>query len=77
MEFKTLREQFKESMADSIPCSVEDLSASELSIIEKAYDFFISKLSDIKALEDDVKRLSLENINMKAMYNTKDDETEI
>lgn len=66
------KEDYRKALADHITVSVEDLNATELALIDKAYDIFKDRLSDIKANEDEVKRLRLELANLRAM-NSSDD----
>lgn len=62
------KEEYRKALADHITVSVEDLNDTELALIDKAYAIFNDRLSDIKANEDEVKRLRLELANQKAMY---------
>jgi hypothetical protein len=63
------REDYIKALADHITVSVEDLNDIELALINKSYAIFNDRLSDMKALQDEVKRLSIELANQKAMYN--------
>jgi hypothetical protein len=63
------REDYIKALADHITVSVEDLNDIELALINKSYAIFNDRLSDMKALQDEVKRLSIELANYKAMYN--------
>ena len=65
--FSTIKQQYKKLLADHITVSVEDLTDNELSIIEKSYELFQDKLDDIKVLNDEIKRLSIALLNLKAM----------
>lgn len=64
---KTLKEQYIKLLADSITVSVEDLQPTEVSLIEKSFELFSEKLEDLKIANDEVKRLSIELANLKAM----------
>lgn len=69
-EFKkplSLREQYTKKMADHLCISVEDLTDNELKIINEGFEIFKDKLSDIKIIEDENKRLAIELANLKAM----------
>ena len=66
-EFKTLKEQYTKIMADAVTINVEDLTVTELAIINKGFEIFESKLEEIKVGSDETKRLSLELSNLKAM----------
>jgi hypothetical protein len=63
------REDYIKALADHITVSVEDLNDTELALINKSYAIFNDRLSDMKALQDEVKRLSIDLANQKAMYN--------
>lgn len=54
-------------MADKITVSVDDLNDNEKILIEASYELFIEKLEDIKLLNDDIKRVTNELFNLKAM----------
>jgi hypothetical protein len=68
MKFKSLKEKFTEMMANKISVSLEDLTDNEKLLIESAYEVFKEKLEDIKILEDENKRISVELANLKS-YN--------
>ena len=67
-----LKEQYFKLLADHITISVEDLTDTESSLISKSYELFQDKLEDIKILNDEVKRISLELANLKAMQDNND-----
>jgi hypothetical protein len=67
-EFKTIKERYTEMMASAITVSVEDLQPNELALIEKGYEMFQEKLDDLKIANDEIKRLSIDLANIKAMY---------
>jgi formate dehydrogenase maturation protein FdhE len=71
-KFLSIREQYTKILADSITVAVEDLSHTEIDIINKSFEMFTSKLDEIKANTDEIKRLSLELANTKAMNNSDD-----
>jgi hypothetical protein len=66
MKFKTLKEKFTEMMANKITVSLDDLSDNEKILIESAYETFKEKLEDIKILEDENRRISIELANLKS-----------
>jgi len=70
----TLKEKYIKLLADHITVSVEDLTKNELDLINLSYVLFKDKLEDIKTGNDEVKRLSIELANYKAMYNRFDDD---
>jgi len=69
---KSLEEQYWQHLCDKILVSKEDLTLNEGTLIIESYILFKDKLVDIKTLEDEVKRLSLELSNLKAMQDDKD-----
>ncbi len=73
MKFKTLKEKFTEMMANRICVSLEDLTDNEKILIESAYETFKEKLEDIKILEDENRRISIELANLKAYNDDSDD----
>ena len=74
----SLREDYTKLIADHLSISVEDLTAGELDVISFAFSLFIEKLEDIKILNDDITRISVELANLKASLddssNSYDDE---
>lgn len=62
-----LKDKYTKVIADLVTISIEDLTPVELSIINHSYTLFQDKLEEIKTLNDEVKRLSLELANLKAM----------
>ena len=65
-KFKTLKQQYIELLASKICVSVEDLTDTEMSLIENSYFLWMEKMEDIKILNDDLKRVTNELLNMKA-----------
>lgn len=72
MKFKTLKEQYLDLVIDRITVSKEDLTEVEEQIINIGYELLSEKLEDIKILNDEIKRISLELANLKA-YQDDDD----
>ena len=70
LHLPTQRELYTKTLADSILVSTDDLNSNEVTLINKAYEIFIDGQADIKALSDEVKRLSIEMANVKAMQDT-------
>jgi len=68
----SLREEYKKSIADKLSISVEDLTKTELEIINHCFDIFQDRLEDLKILTDENKRLTIENANLKAYNDNKD-----
>jgi hypothetical protein len=65
-EIKTLKERYIEMMSNKISLNIEDLTDNEMSIIEYGYTLFSEKLEDIKILEDENRRISIELANIKS-----------
>ena len=64
----SLEDQYRKIMADHITVSVEDLTNNEMLIVNKGWAMFNDKLQDIKIANDEIKRLTIELANYKAMY---------
>jgi hypothetical protein len=50
----------------------EELTDNEKTIIEVTYNRFKEKLEDIKILEDEITRISVENANLKSYNDNRD-----
>lgn len=50
----------------------EELTNNEKTIIEVTYNRFKDKLEDIKILEDEITRISVENANLKSYNDNRD-----
>jgi hypothetical protein len=72
MKFKTLKEQYLDLVIDRITVSKEDLTEVEEKIINIGYELLSEKLDDIKILNDEIKRISLELANLKAYQDDED-----
>jgi hypothetical protein len=72
MEFKTLKEQYLDLVIDRITVSKEDLTEVEEQIINIGYELLSEKLDDIKILNDEIKRITLELANLKAFQDDTD-----
>lgn len=66
MEFKTLKEQYRDLVVDKLSISKEDLTETEDTIIDIGYNLLVEKLEDIKILQDELRRVSIDLANMKA-----------
>lgn len=53
-------------MADKISISIEDLSQTEKELIDFGYELFSEKMEDIKILNDELRRVSVDLANMKS-----------
>ena len=70
--FKSLKDQYYDLVTGRITVSKEDLTKTEIKIIELGFDLMEEKLEDIKILKDNIKRLSIENANLKSYNDDKD-----
>jgi len=61
------KDEYTKALADHICVSVEDLNDTELALIDKSYAIFNDRLADLKAQQDEVKRLTIDLANLKAM----------
>jgi hypothetical protein len=65
-KFKTLKEKYFEMMSNKILVNLDDLNENEKTLIEYGYSLFSEKLEDIKLLEDENRRISVELSNLKS-----------
>ena len=70
--FTSLKDQFTKHLAEKILVKVEDLSENEKALIEHSFALFIDKMEDIKTLNDELKRLTTELLNLKSMHDDRD-----
>jgi len=70
--FRSLKDQYYDLVTDRIKVSKDDLTENEIRIIEFGFELMKEKLEDIKILNDDIKRLSIENANLRAYNDDKD-----
>lgn len=70
--FRSLKDQYYDLVTDRIKVSKDDLTEKEIRIIEFGFELMKEKLEDLKILNDDIKRLSIENANLKAYNDDKD-----
>ena len=68
MEIKSIKEQYIKLMADKISISIEDLTDNEKQLIEFGYELFSEKMEDIKIINDELRRVSIDFANLKS-YN--------
>lgn len=77
-KFKTLKEQYEEFILfklfpdRKIHFIREELTENEKMILELGYELFQEKLDDMKILQDEITRLSVEVANLKS-YNDNND----
>ena len=69
---KSLKGQYYDLVTNRILVSKDDLTENEIGIIEFGFELMKDKLDNIKILKDDIKRLSIENANLKAYNDDKD-----
>jgi hypothetical protein len=74
MNFKTLKEKYLEMMSNKILVSVDDLTKNEKTLIEYGYSLFSERLEDIKILEDENRRISIELSNLKSYVDDLDND---
>ncbi len=67
----SLKERYSKLIADKLTISLEDLTESEKAVINESFELFEEKMDDLKIANDEVKRLSNELANYKAMYSNK------
>lgn len=63
-----LKNEYTKLLATSISVSIEDLTDNEQMLIDKSFDLFKEKIEDLVIANDEVKRLSIELANHKAMH---------
>jgi hypothetical protein len=64
---ESLKDKYVKLLASKITVSVDDLTDNELKLINESFELFSEKLDDVRILEDNLKRLNIELINLKAM----------
>jgi hypothetical protein len=63
-----LKNEYTKLLATSISVSIEDLTDNEQKLIDKSFELFKEKIEDMLIATDEVKRLSIELANHKAMH---------
>jgi hypothetical protein len=77
-KFKTLKEQYEEFILfkifpdRKIHFIREELTENEKMILELGYELFQEKLDDMKILQDEIKRISIELANLKSSMDDSD-----
>lgn len=66
IKFKTLKERFIEFIEKNTLISYNDFTDTEKEIVNVAYIIVDEKLEEIKLLNDEIKRISLELANLKS-----------
>ncbi len=70
--YHTLKEQYIKLVADRLLMSVDDFTSTELEIISISFELFEDKLSDIKTLNEENYKLTIELKNLKSSLDDKD-----
>jgi hypothetical protein len=65
---ESLKDKYIKLLASKITVSVDDLTDNELKLINESFELFDEKLDDIRILNDELKRVNIELINLKAMH---------
>jgi Fe-S-cluster formation regulator IscX/YfhJ len=60
-------EDWENTILRKVFLSKEDLKETEKEILKCSYDIFISRISDLKAFDDDIKRLNKKVLNLKIL----------
>jgi len=71
---ESLKERYVKLLASKIIVSVDDLTDNESKLIDESFELFNEKLEDIEILKEEVKRLSIELANLKAMQDDSDND---
>jgi len=73
---ESFKDKYIKLLAGKITVSVDDLTENELSLITESFELFSEKLDDIKILNDELKRISVELANLKAMSDDSENDYE-
>ena len=73
---ESTKDKYIKFLAGKIMVIVDDLTDNELSLITESFELFSEKLDDIKILNDELKRISIELANLKAMYDDSENDYE-
>lgn len=69
---ESLKDRYIKLLSSKITVSIEDLTNNELKLITESFELFKEKLDDIKILNDELKRVNIELINLKSMLDDSD-----
>jgi hypothetical protein len=61
-----MRPEYMKYISEKIMISIEDLSDTEMEIINITFDLFKEKMDDIKMLNDDINKLQIAYLNLKS-----------
>jgi hypothetical protein len=73
---ESLKDKYIKLLAGKITVSMDDLTDNELKLITESFELFSEKLDDIKILNDELKRISVELANLKAMHDDSENDYE-
>lgn len=73
---ESLKEKYIKILAAKITVSVDDLTDNEMTLIKESFELFSEKLEEIKLLNDELKRVTIELANLKAMLDDSDNDYE-
>ena len=68
----SLKKEYSKIISDRLLICFEDLSSTELLIIDHSFDIIESKVKEIKELNDMIYRLNIEIRNLKSYNDNKD-----
>lgn len=68
----SLKQEYNKIICDRLSICFEDLSSTELSIIDHSFDIIESKVGEIKELNDLNYRLNIEISNLKSFNDDRD-----
>lgn len=71
---ESFKEKYIKLLAAKITVSVDDLTDNEMALIKESFELFSEKLEDIKILNDELKRVTIELANLKAMLDDSDND---
>lgn len=72
MKFKSLKDEYIDLVVNKLTIVKDDLTDNENEIINIGYDLLKEKLEDIKILNDENKRISLELANLRSSLDDND-----
>lgn len=71
---ESLKDKYVKLLASKIMVSIDDLTDNESKLINESFELFREKLDDIEILKDEIKRISIELANLKAMQDDSDND---
>lgn len=71
---ESLKDKYVKLLASKIIVSVDDLTDNESKLINESFELFREKLDDIEILKEEIKRISIELANLKAMQDDSDND---